>query len=73
MIINVSYVIYCCLMGSKKQGFCTKINSSQMKLLYFVNWHSARVSKSAKIVLSKSIFFVKNQSNLKKNHLRISI
>ena len=33
------------LMGSKKQGFCSKINSSQMKLLYFVNWHSVEPTK----------------------------
>ena len=26
-----------CLMGPKKHGFCSKINCSQMKLLYFVN------------------------------------
>ena len=59
----------------KKQGFCSKINCIQMKLLYFVNWHSARASKSAEIVLSKPIFYVKNQPNFfeKKNHLRISI
>ena len=56
-------------MGPKKQGFCSKINCIQMKLLYFVNWHSARASKSAKIVLSKPIFYVKNQPNFfeKKN------
>ena len=53
-------------MGPKKQGFCSKINCIQMKLLYFVNWHSARASKSAKIVLSKSIFYVKNQPIKKK-------
>ena len=59
---NVSYVMeFFCLMGPKKQGFCSKINCIQMKLLYFVNWHSARVSESAKIVLSKSIFYVINQ------------
>ena len=51
------------LMGPKKQDFCSKINCIQMKLLYFVNWHSARASKSAKIVLSKAIFYVKNQPN----------
>ena len=50
-------------MGPKKQGFCSKINCIQMKLLYFVNWHSVRASKRAKIVLSKSIFDVKNQLN----------
>ena len=41
-------------MGPKKQGFCSKINCIQMKLLYFINRYSARASKSAKIVLSKS-------------------
>ena len=51
-------------MGPKKQGFCSKINCIQMKLLYFENWHSARASKSAKIVLSKSIFYVKKHLNL---------
>ena len=55
-------------MGPKKQGCCAKINFIQMKLLYLVNWHSARASKSAKIVLSKSIFYVKNQ--LKKNFIQ---
>ena len=33
------------LMGPKKQGFCSKINCSQMKLLYFVNWHSVEPTK----------------------------
>ena len=56
-------------MGPKKQGFCSKINCIQMKLLYFVNWHSARASKSAKIVLSKSIFYVKNQPNFFKKKI----
>ena len=41
-------------------GFCSKFNCIPMKLLYFVKWHSARASKSAKIVLSKSILDVKN-------------
>ena len=44
--IDITYVgiHYCqlghgvsCLMGPQKQGFCSKINCSQMKLLYFVN------------------------------------
>ena len=60
-------------MGHKKQGFCSKINCIQMKLLYFVNWHSARASKSAKIVLSKSIFYVKNQPNFFKKKLSKNI
>ena len=55
-------------MGPKKQGFCSKINCIQMKLLYFVNWHSARASKCAKIALSKSIFYQKiNRIFQKKN------
>ena len=52
------------LMGPKKEGFYSKINCSKLKLLYFFNWHSARDSKSAKSVLSKSIFYVKNQPNI---------
>ena len=36
-------------MGPKKQGFCSKINCIQMKLLYFENRYRARASKSAKI------------------------
>ena len=43
------------LLGPKKKGFWSKIN----KLVSFVNWHIARASKSAKIVLSKSFFYVK--------------
>ena len=60
-------------MGPKKQGFCSKINCIQMKLLYFVNWHSARASKSAKMVLTKSIFYVKNQLNFFKNNFHFGI
>ena len=35
-----------------------------MKSLNFVNWCNGEVSKSAKIWLSKSIFYVKNHPNL---------
>ena len=47
-----------------------KINCIQMKLPNFVNWHSARTSKSAKIILSKSIFYVKNLSNVFKKKFK---
>ena len=30
-------------------------------MLYFVNWRNAAMLKSAEIILSKSIFYVKNQ------------
>ena len=56
-------------MGPKKQGFCSKINCIQMKLLYFVNWHSDRASKSAKIILSKSIFYIKKKESPKNINL----
>ena len=32
-------------MGPQKPGFCSKINCSQMKLQYFVNWHSVGPTK----------------------------
>ena len=35
-----------------------------MKSLNFGNWCNGEVSKSAKILLSKSIFYVKNHRNL---------
>jgi hypothetical protein len=46
------------------KGFWLKINCSQMKLPNLVNWSSDELSKSAKIWLSKSIFYVKNHQNL---------
>ena len=33
------------LLGPRNQGFWSKINCSQMKLLYFVNWHSIGPTK----------------------------
>ena len=49
------------MVGSKKQGFWQKINTyTQRKPLYFENTGSASLSKSADIVLSKSIFYVKS-------------
>ena len=33
------------------------------KILYFVNWHDPALSKSTKIIFSKSIFYVKNKGS----------
>ena len=41
-----------------------KINCSQIKSLNFANWSNGELSKSDKIWLSKSIFYVKNHLNL---------
>ena len=46
------------------QGFWLKINCSQMKLLNFENWSKGKLSKSAKMRLKKSIFYVKNHRKL---------
>jgi hypothetical protein len=46
------------------KGFGLKINCSQMKSLNFANWFNGEVSKSDKILLSKSIFYVRNHQNL---------
>ena len=53
------------MVGPKKQDFCPKVNV----LKGIVFFKSADELKSAKIVLSKSIFDVKNQLNFfkKKN------
>ena len=37
---------------------------TERKLLNFENWINGKLSKSAKISLSKSIFYVKNHPNL---------
>ena len=51
--------------GYKTRNFCLRINiRTQRKLLNFENWVNGEVSKSAKISLSKSIFYVKNYPNL---------
>ena len=57
------------LLGHKKKVFGQKINCSQMKLLSFVNWHNAKASKSANIVLSKVIFPCQKITEFKKNNL----
>ena len=44
--------------------FLPKNHHTQRKLLNFENWVNRKGSKSAKIRLSKSIFYVKNYSNL---------
>ena len=50
--------------GTKLEGFLPKNQHTQMKLSNFENWVNGEVSKSAKIWLSKSIFYVKNYPNL---------
>ena len=49
--------------GSLNASFLPKNQHAQRKPLYFENTGSTSLSKSAKIVLSKSIFYVKNQRN----------
>jgi hypothetical protein len=44
--------------------FVPKNQHTQRKLLNFENWVNGEVSKSDKIWLSKSIFYVKNHRNL---------
>ena len=48
---------------TKLETFLPKNQYTQRKLLNFENWCSGEVSKSAKIWLSKSIFYVKNHLN----------
>ena len=50
--------------GTKLERFSPKNQDTQRKLLDFENWVNGEVSKSAKIWLSKSIFYVKNYPNL---------
>ena len=50
--------------GIKLQKFLPNNQHTQRKLLNLENWVSGEVSKSAKIWLSKSIFYVKNYPNL---------
>ena len=50
--------------GTKLERFLLKNQHSQRKLLNFENWCSGEVSKSAKVWLLKSIFYVKNHPNL---------
>ena len=60
---------------AKLERFLHKNQHTQRKLLNFENWVNGEVSKSAKIWLSKSIFYVKNYLNLSKFffHWRITI
>ena len=71
---SVTQVIEFLLWGSKLVRFLAKIKHTPRKLLYFVNRPNAKSSKSAKIILSKSIFYVKNQPIFfkEKFHLTIS-
>ena len=50
--------------GTKLERFLPKNQHTQRKLLNFENWVNGEVSKSAKIWLSKSIFYIKNYPNL---------
>ena len=50
--------------GSKLERFLPKNQLTQKKLLKFEFWINNELSKSAKILLSKSIFYVKNHQNL---------
>ena len=60
---------------TKLERFLPKNQHTQRKLLNFETWVNGEVSKSAKIWLSKSIFYVKNYPNLSQFffHWRISI
>ena len=50
--------------GTKLEGFLPKKKHTQRKLLNFENWVNGEASKRAKILLSRSIFYVKNYPNL---------
>ena len=50
--------------GSKLERFMIKNQDSQRKLLNFESWINGKLSKSPKILLSKSIFYIKNHPNL---------
>ena len=50
--------------GTKLEWFLPKNQHTQRKLLNFEFWINGKLSKSAKIWFSKSIFYVKNYPNL---------
>ena len=50
--------------GTKSERVLPKNQHTQKKVFNFENWTNGEVSKSAKIWLSNSIFYVKNQLNL---------
>ena len=50
--------------GTRLERFLYKNQHTQRKLLNFEFWINGELSKSAKIWLSKSIFYVKNHPNL---------
>ena len=50
--------------GIKLERFSPKNQQTQRRFLNFENWTIGEVSKKAKILLSKSIFYVKNHLNL---------
>ena len=49
---------------TKLERFLPKNQHTQRKLLNFENWGNEEVSKSAKILHLKSIFYVENHRNL---------
>ena len=55
--------------GAKLEIFLPKNQHTQRKLLNFENWVNGKVSKSAKIWLSKSIFYVKNDPDLSQSYV----
>ena len=50
--------------GTKLERLLPKNQHTERKLLNFEFWINGKLSKSAKIRLSKSIFYVKNHLNL---------
>ena len=50
--------------GTKLEKFLPKNQHTHRKLLNFEFWINGKLSKSAKISLSKSFFYIKNHSNL---------
>ena len=49
---------------TKLEKLLSKNKHTQRKILNYANWCNGEVSKSAKIILSKSIFYVKYHLNL---------
>ena len=58
---------------TKLEQFLLKHQHNQRKLLSFENWVNGEVSKSAKIWLSRPIFYVKNYPNLSQSFKYINL
>ena len=65
LIRVISFVEFPKKVYNFRKVFGSKYHSKR-KLFYFGNWCSSELPKSAKIWLSKSIFYVKNDANLYK-------